>query len=90
MADNQETNASPWLAVIGKALAYLCLSRAIEREPNKYRELLDKVRFLEGLGLSAKDAAEALGSSSGSVRVMRHMRKKAKKDGKAKKKTRTT
>jgi len=64
-----------WLPIIGKALAYLCLSRAMERDPNKYNDVLTKVKFLQGLGLSRDDAAEAAGSSTQSVRVMHHRKK---------------
>jgi hypothetical protein len=53
-----------WLPVIGKALAYLCLSHAMEREQGKYDDVLAKVKFLQGLGLSRDDAAEAAGSSA--------------------------
>ncbi len=87
MADNAPDEAL-WLSVIGKSLAYLCLSKAIEKEPEKYeRDLLAKVRFLEGLGLSQKDAAGAAGSTAASVSEMHRQRKKGK-NGKAKKKTR--
>jgi hypothetical protein len=83
-ADPQST----WLPVIGKALAYLCLSQAIEREPEKYDDVLAKVKFLEGLGLSRDKAAEAAGSSAESVRVMQHTRKSRKaRHGNEKKKT---
>lgn len=87
MAENETADATSWLAVIGRALAYLCLSKAIEREPEKHKEVLDRVKFLRGLGLSQKDAAEAAGSTAESVRVRQHQRKKAK-NGKAKKKER--
>jgi hypothetical protein len=50
---------SDWLAVIGKSLAYLCLSRAMEREPGKYDSVLKKVEFLVGLGLPRDAAAQA-------------------------------
>ncbi len=82
---NKEPADTPWLAVIGKALAYLCLSKAIEQQPNKYkRNLPAKVKFLQGLGLSQNDAAEAAGSTAESVRVRKYKRKQAK-NGKAKK-----
>jgi hypothetical protein len=81
-------DATPWLSVIGKALAYLCLSKAMEQEPEKYkRNLLAKVKFLRGLGLSQKDAAEAAGSTADSVSEL-HRRRKKTKNGKAKKKIR--
>ena len=44
---------SDWLAVIGRSLAFLCLSKAMESEPGKYDTVLKKVAFLEGLGLRA-------------------------------------
>jgi hypothetical protein len=84
MADEELTEYATWLPVIGKSLAYLCLSKAIEREPKKYDEVLDKVKFLEGLGVPAKDAAAASGSSAESVRVMKFKKSKAK-NGTAKK-----
>jgi hypothetical protein len=81
-------DATPWLAMIGKSLAYLCLSKAIEQEPEKYkRDLMAKVKFLRGLGLSQNDAAEAAGSTAESVRVRQYKRKQAK-NVKAEKKTR--
>jgi hypothetical protein len=60
----------------------------MEREPAKYDDVLAKVKFLEGLGLSQEDAAGAAGSSAGSVRVMRHYQRKKAKNGSAKKKGR--
>lgn len=73
---------SIWLPVIGRSLAYLCLQAARKNEPTKYKEVLEKVDFLEGLGLPAKDAAEAAGSTAESVRVAKFNRNKAKKSGK--------
>lgn len=71
-----------WLPVIGRSLAYLCLDAARNHEPDKYREVLNKVKFLEGLGVPTKDAAEAAGSSAESVRVTRYKKSKAKRNGK--------
>jgi len=71
-----------WLPVIGRSLAFLCLHAARKNEPTKYKEVLEKVDFLEGLGLPAKDAAEAAGSTAESVRVANFNRNKAKKSGK--------
>jgi hypothetical protein len=88
MADATPDDATRWLAVIGKALAYLCLAKEVEQKPEKYeRNLRAKVKFLQGLGLSQKDAAEAAGSTAETVRVMQYDRKQAK-NGKAKKKPR--
>jgi len=88
MADKAPVDASAaWLAVIGKALAYLCLQEAQRKDPKKFNTVLKQVKFLQGLGLSRKDAAEAAGSSAESVRVMHHQRKSMRtKNGPAKKK----
>ncbi|WP_082540753.1 hypothetical protein [Pseudolabrys sp. Root1462] len=66
-----------WLPVIGNALAYLCLEKFSEKNPAKTDSVLKKVKFLEGLGVPAKDAASAAGSTPDSVRVL-----KASKGGK--------
>lgn len=89
MADKAPVDASAaWLPVIGKALAYLCLQEAQRKDPKKFDTVLKQVKFLQGLGLSRKDAAEAAGSSAESVRVMHHQRKSTRtKHGAAKKKT---
>ncbi|MBP1294306.1 hypothetical protein [Bradyrhizobium elkanii] len=81
MADDAPDYAT-WLHVIGRSLAYLCLDVARKRDPDKYKEVLDKVKFLEGLGLPQADAAEAAGSTAESVRVARYNKSKAKKSGK--------
>jgi hypothetical protein len=81
MADDAPDYAT-WLPVIGRALARLALEHATDREPDKYKEILDKVKFLEGLGLPQADAAEAAGSTAESVRVAKFKRSKAKKSGK--------
>jgi hypothetical protein len=60
-----------WLPVIGNALAFLCLDKYSEKNPDKADSVLKKVKFLEGLGLPAKDAAGAAGSTAASVRVLR-------------------
>jgi hypothetical protein len=60
-----------WLPVIGNALAYLCLEKFAEKNPDKADSVLKKVKFLEGLGVPAKDAAHAAGSTPDSVRVLK-------------------
>lgn len=77
----KDSEYATWLPVIGRSLARLALERATDREPDKYREVLDKVKFLEGLGLPQADAAEAAGSTAESVRVAKFNRSKAKKSG---------
>jgi hypothetical protein len=78
MADEEPKEYATWLPVIGRSLAYLCLDTAKRRDPDKYKEVLDKVKFLEGLGLPAKDAAEASGSTAESVRVSKYNKSKGK------------
>jgi DNA-directed RNA polymerase specialized sigma24 family protein len=82
MADFEPANAQTWLPVIGRSLAYLCLSKAIETDPDKYKDVLAKVKFLQGLGLPQGDAAEAAGSSVASVKELQ--RRKKATHGKAK------
>lgn len=85
------TDATPWLSVIRKSLAYLCLEKARERDAKKFEDVLAKVDFLMGIGLSEKGAAEAAGTSHKSVRDLRayyERKKAASKNGKAKNKSR--
>lgn len=88
MADNSPNAWDEWLPVIGKALAYLCLQEAQRKTPSKLETVLEQVKFLEGLGLSRKDAAGAIGSTAASVRVMDQRKSARPKNGTAKKKTR--
>jgi hypothetical protein len=60
-----------WLPVIGNARAFLCLDRYSEKNPDRADTVLKKVKFLEGLGVPAKDAAGAAGSTAASVRVLK-------------------
>lgn len=58
-------NGSDWLAVIGRAQAYLALhASGLSEAP-----MLDKARFLMSLGLTRAEAAGLLGSSDDSLRV---------------------
>jgi hypothetical protein len=70
VADDKSTQET-WLPVIGNALAFLCLDKFTERNPEKADSVLKKVKFLEGLGVPAKDAAGAAGSTADSVRVLK-------------------
>ena len=85
MADHDDAQAL-WLPVIGKALAYLCLQDAVKRDPDKFDSVLKRVEFLENLGLRQDDAAEAAGSSAGSVRELRRLKKSGGKVSNGKKK----
>jgi hypothetical protein len=85
MSEKSAPDFATWLPVIGRSLAYLCLTKAMEGDgAEKYKTILAKVNFLEGLGLPHKDAAEAAGSTSESVRVAKFNKSKAK-DGTPKK-----
>lgn len=64
MTVNDEEQA--WLAVIGRALAFLCLTEADLRD----KDLATQARFLVSLGLSRRDAAGLLGSTEASLRVL--------------------
>jgi hypothetical protein len=70
MADEPNEFAT-WLPVIGKSLAYLCLAKATEADPERFRDVLAKVDFLEDIGVPTRDAAHAAGSTAASVQVMR-------------------
>lgn len=66
-----------WLAVIGRALAHLCMQQA----DLKTQTIAEKAQFLLGLGLTADDAAEMLGTSSASVKELLRQAKNKKKGG---------
>ncbi len=68
---NDNSTLETWLPVIGNALAFLCLDKYAEKNPDKVDSVLKKVRFLEGLGVPTKEAAGAAGSTAESVRVMK-------------------
>lgn len=68
MAAKQSDDETEWLAVIGRSLAFLCLCEADLRD----KELLPQASLLESLGLSRKDAATILGTTSESLRVTQH------------------
>lgn len=67
-----DSTLDTWLPVIGNCLAYLCLEKYSEKNPDKTDNVLKKVKFLEGLGVPEKDAAGAAGSTAESVRVLKH------------------
>lgn len=62
MSGNDEAN-NDWLAVIGRALALLCLVQTGQCD----KDLATQGRFLESVGLSRKEAAALLGTSSASL-----------------------
>lgn len=82
---NESDPSTPdWMAVIARCLAYLSLRQAQIERPQDFQGVLEKVNFLEGLGLPQEEAALAVGSTLNSVQVMRS-RSKGTKRGKAKK-----
>jgi hypothetical protein len=82
MADESAPDYATWLPVIGKSLAYLGLGKAMEADPEKFKETLAKVDFLEGLGVPTKEAAVSAGSSAASVAELRRLRRNRKANGK--------
>lgn len=77
--ENQTSVHQVWLPIIGKALARL----ALENSPSKNSTTADKAKFLEGLGLARKDAAEILGTTAASItELLRQAKNKRGKGGK--------
>jgi len=82
-----DAGGAKWLAVIGRALSFLCLAQADLRD----KGVAPQARFLENLGLSRKEAAQLLGTTEASItEMLSRQRRKAKggRRGKGKKKTR--
>jgi hypothetical protein len=81
MAVKDEASAEAvWLPVIGRTLAYLCMKEA--ERTRKFEGVLERVDFLEALGLPSADAAEAAGSSKASVDELRRIARNRKANGK--------
>lgn len=55
-----------WMAVIGRALSFLCLHDADLTD----KSLLEQADFLSRLGIPRKEAAALLGTTDDSLRVM--------------------
>jgi hypothetical protein len=78
-----DRNDANWSAVIGRCLAYLCLTNSEYRD----KSVLEQAAFLEKLGLPMHDRAGVVGSSPDSLRVLaRRARNKngGKTNGKSK------
>jgi hypothetical protein len=71
-------NDKQWMAVIGKALAYLCVQQVAQNEPKRVPDVVAKVAFLEGLGIPTADAAAMLGTTANSVKTNLRAREKKK------------
>jgi len=67
MAQPKNTDQqTDWMAVIGRSLAFHCLSEADLRD----KDLASQADLLQALGLSRADAAKLLGTSADSLRVL--------------------
>lgn len=82
MAQESDT---PWLEVIGKALAYLCVQQVAQNDPKRVPDVVAKVKFLEGIGLPTGEAAKLLGTTANSVKTNERQRQKKKGAGDGKK-----
>lgn len=76
-----DLDSADWLAVIGRALAFLCLGQADLRD----KKISEQARFLEGLGIPRKDVASMLGTTSASVTELLRLAKKGRTRGKKRK-----
>jgi hypothetical protein len=76
---------SPWLEVVGKSLAFLCVTQLAKDDPKRVSDIVSKVKFLEGLGIPTADAAVMLGTTANSIKTNLRQREKANpvKRGKA-------
>jgi hypothetical protein len=75
----EETN---WLSVIGRALAFVCLSQGDLRD----KSLAAQGEFLEALGMSRREAAWMLGTTEETLRtnINRARKSKGRRRGQAK------
>jgi hypothetical protein len=81
----EQSSGDVWLPVIGKALAYLCVNNHVsQNDPERVGSLLDKVKFLEGIGVPRADAALILGSSAASVATLTSRKRKGSSSGRKK------
>ena len=76
--ENEESN---WMAVVGRALAFLCLAQADLRA----KKLSEQAQFLEALGLARKDAAAMLGTTPASITELIRQAKQGRARGKKRK-----
>lgn len=72
-----------WLPVIAKALCFMCM----HTQGMQNKAVLEKVKFLESLGLSRAQAAEVAGSTAASVAELKRRAKSSGVIGGKKKKT---
>ncbi|ACF00835.1 hypothetical protein Rpal_2317 [Rhodopseudomonas palustris TIE-1] len=72
---SKDSETDVWLPVIGRSLARMALAQAASSDTAKFKDTLARVDFLEALGLPAKDAAEAAGSTAASVAELKRQRR---------------
>jgi hypothetical protein len=80
----EQSSGDAWLPVIAKALAYLCVNHVSQHDPDRVGSLLDKVKFLEGIGVPEGDAALILGSTARSLSTLKSRKKKGVSSGRKK------
>lgn len=73
-----QENDTPWLQIIGKSLAFLCVQQVSVNDPKRVPDVVAKVKFLEGLGMPTADAAQLLGTTANSVKTNLRHRERAK------------
>jgi hypothetical protein len=73
------TEDNPWIEVLGKAAAYLCLAQVAKDDPRRVPDVVGKVQFLEGLGIPTADAAQMLGTTANSIKT--NLRERARRTG---------
>jgi hypothetical protein len=78
-------NDEPWLQVIGKSLAYLCMQQVVQNDPKRVPDVIAKVKFLEAIGIPTADAAQLLGTTANSIKTNLRQREKAKETSGGKK-----
>lgn len=76
-----EANNEPWMPVIARSMAFLCLANADLRD----KDLATQAVFLEALGLSRRDAAGLLNSSEKSLAELIRRSKQGKRGKRGKK-----
>jgi hypothetical protein len=65
---------SPWIAVIGKALALLCMKQELGEAPSR-----EKAIFLNNLGVPSDEIAAMLGTTINSIGNMIRTKTKGRK-----------
>jgi len=80
MRNPDEPNRTDWNEVIAKCLCFISLQQSEKKDTS----MLERAKFLEGLGLSRTDRAGVLGTTAHSLSELerQNRKRKAKKHGK--------